>query len=441
MSRAPIRQGRGFAACAPCIDGGRFPAVEVSASYSWPMTTAGARARPPWRREVLLRRGIVVFLLLLAVASVVVASERALSSGHGFGSTDFQWSPTKLVLEGVDPYQARLHGSSAIILTQSPNYLQLLYLVLSPFGLMAFGTAKLVWLLLNLVLAVGISVFYARLAGWGLTGSVVLASVFLGSTPMRIGLSNGQHAVFLLVFATLAFACAERWWAGGPLAVVLTKYSFAPIGLVMLFAGRIRTCIVSGVVLLAAAVAVGKMTSTGFVTIMKGPFQVGAHAVGAGAADLMTLAGFTPWFDGSEPSIGGLALLLSVVLTGLCRRRIREGDWVYALAVGSLVSLICFKHLLHDQVFLLPVVVVAVRMRPGRQLVVLGALVWCWLVVGILSQVGIPADTPWVVVVSFVALSTTLGFLATDEDAHLPIGGARQFGPLPKRSKAYVEAT
>jgi hypothetical protein len=368
---------------------------------------------------------------LFALASVYVGGSRALSDALEFGSKDFQWSPTRLFLEGTDPYQASLDGSPDIILTQSPNYLHLLYEVLTPFGLLPFATAKAAWLVLTVALAVGLGIFYARTAGLGRAGTVLLVAALLASTPMRLGLSVGQHAVFLLACATIAFAASGRSWAGAPLAVAVTKYSFAPLGLVMLAAGRIRTAVVAGAVLLAAAAVFAAVTSTGFVAILLAPFRVAQNAVGSGAADLMTVLGLTPWLDGNEPLVSALAVLGAVALTALAVRQIRTGDWVFGLAVAAVISLLCFKHLAHDLVFLLPGVVVALRMRGVRALLAWAALGWHGFVVGVLSQLGTPYDTPAVVATSFVVMAALFVLLVTDPAALRRATGIRSAEGTP----------
>ena len=386
----------------------------------------------PAPRPQVLRTVALLVAVLAAVGSVAIGARRALSPGGGFGSGDFQWSPTRLFLEGVDPYQARMDGSPEIILTQSPNYLHLLYELLVPFGAMPFRTASISWLVLSVVLAVGLAVFYARTASLGRTGTLLLVAMVLASTPLRLGLGFGQHAVFLLVFATIAFAAAARPWAGAPLAVALTKYSFAPLALVLLVAGRLRTVVVAGVVLFAAAAVFAVVTSTDLLEALLAPFEVSRTAVGDGAADLMTVAGLTPWLDGNDLFVTALAVGGSVLLAGLARRQIRSGDWVFVLGIASVISLLCFKHLVHDLVFLLPVVVLVLRLRGARAVWGWVLLTYHWFLVGVVSQLGTPVDHPAVIVASFVAMSALYAVLVGDPRALRPADEDGAAGPAAR---------
>ena len=350
---------------------------------------------------------------IAAVGSVYIGAVRATTPGADFGSGDFQWSPTRLLLEGGDPYAARLSGSDRIILTQSPNYLHLLYWVLAPFGAMPFSTALWSWMVLNVLAATALGLWYGRLAGCGRTGSVLFAAALLCSTPFRLGLSYGQHAVLVLACATVAFAAARRSWAGVALAVALTKYSFAPLGLVMLVRGRLRTVVMAGGALLLAAVAFSIVTGTDLGTALREPFQLSRASVGNGTADVMTVASFTPWLSANSPVLTVLALVTATGATACAVRVLREGDWVFGLGVSAMISLVSFKHLTHDFVLLLPVLVLLLRLRGPRAWLGWAGIAYHWYVLGVLSQLGAPLDTPAVTVVSFVVLSGLLVLVTT----------------------------
>jgi hypothetical protein len=134
----------------------------------------------------------------------------------------------------------------------------------------------------------------------------------------------------------------------------------------------------------------------------------------------MTVAGLTPWLDGNELPVTVLAILGSAFLAAVARRQIRNGDWVFILGIGSLISLLCFKHLVHDLVFLLPVVVLVLRLRGLRAVCGWALVAYHWFVVGIISQLGTPMDTPAVIVVSFAAMAALFVVVVGDPLALRP---------------------
>jgi hypothetical protein len=187
--------------------------------------------------------------------------------------------------------------------------------------------------------------------------------------------------------------------------------------------------VVAAGITLAAAVVFAGVTSTDLLSILTGPLELSRHAVGAGAADLMTLLTLTPWFDGDEPLLTAIGVGAAVVLTAVVARHIRSGDWVFGLGVGAVVSLLCLKHLSHDLVFLLPVVVLVLRTRGRRAAAMWAVLAWHGFGVGILSQLGTPIDTPAVLVVSFLSLAALFVLLVTDRavlapDRRVPVSAA-----------------
>ena len=363
------------------------------------------------------RRIVVAGALLAAAGSVYIGAVRATTPGAGFGSGDFQWSPTRLLLHGIDPYAARMAGSEDIILTQSPNYLHLLYWVLTPFGALPFVAALWSWMVLNVLLSVGLGLWYGRMAHLGRAGSLLITAALLCSTPFRLGLSNGQHAVVVLACATVAFAAAQRPWAGPVLALALTKYSFAPFGLVLLVKGRLRALLVAALTLLLAAGGMSLVTGTALGTVLMEPFRLSRAVVGDGAADVMTVLSLTPWFSSTSPALTVIGVLTAAASTVCLARVLRDGDWVFGLGVAAMISLVSFKHLTHDFVLLLPVVVLLLRMRGPRAWLGWAALGYHWLLLGVLAQFGTAIDTPAVIVVSFFVLVALLVLVASTPTA------------------------
>lgn len=157
----------------------------------------------PSREQI--ARGVFLFFIVLSLAFA------GLSFIQGFlnalnHSQDFQWSPASLFLRRINPYQVYLDGNRAdeIILSQVPNYAQLLYVLFAPFGAMPFSIAKAVWAITNICLAIFAPLASARLFSLTSLQAVVAIAIFAMSTPTRNTIGNGQHSLFILA----AFLCA-----------------------------------------------------------------------------------------------------------------------------------------------------------------------------------------------------------------------------------------
>lgn len=312
-----------------------------------------------------------------------------------------------LAVHGINPYEAALAGSPDIVLDQFPNYLPLLYVVMAPLGLLPFAAAKIVWMVVNLGLAVAAAVLSARWLRMSSAETVGLVAVMLAATPTRIAIGNGQQALLVLVAATLALRVTRTRWGGVLLAGVLIKYSFGPLALVEIVRGRWRTVAVAVAVLAGGMVALAAVTQTSPVLMAIQPLLVSRTVVGPGVADLMTI---TDALVGKSGSLLGYAVASvgCVLMLVLTYRVVRRGDGLMALACGSLVSLLCFKHLNYDFVFLLPVLAVAWRSRGWPRVVIFCVVGYFWFVARIADAVGLVLDGPQFVLLSFTLVVVAL---------------------------------
>ena len=324
-----------------------------------------------------------------------------------------------LAVHGINPYAAALAGSPDIVLNQFPNYLPLLYVVMAPLGLLPFAAAKIVWMVVNLGLAGGSAVLSARWLRMSSTATVGLVAVMFIATPTRIAIGNGQQALLVLFMATLALQVVRTSLAGVLLAGVLIKYSFGPLALVEIVRGRWRAVVVAVAILGVGLIVLAAVTQTSPVVMAVQPLLVSRTVMGPGVADLMTIM---DTLVGRPGSLLGYAVapVGCVLMLALTYRAIRRGDGLMALACGSLISLLCFKHLNYDLVFLLPVLGVAWRSRGWPRAVVFGVVGYFWFVARIADAAGLVLDGPRFVLLSFALLA--LALYATTQ---CTLGGAR----------------
>ena len=174
---------------------------------------------------------LVVLLCVLACISIT----QGLINASKY-SQDFQWSPTSLLLQGVDPYEEfLLHPNDGrILLTQVPVYSHFTYLLLSPLAFFPFEKAKLIWAGLNVAFC--ILIFILLRENIRKRNLAILFLIFMCSTSTRNAIGNGQQSLLSLVFYAAAIRASGRdgglpgAFLGG---VGAFKYSF---GVPMFFA-------------------------------------------------------------------------------------------------------------------------------------------------------------------------------------------------------------
>lgn len=192
-------------------------------------------------------------MAILAVLFVGTGVKNALSSA---GSHDFQWTPSRNVVDGIDPYRDFItwneHGYESVpphFLNQSPSYPASTYILLSPFAHFQWETAKKLWLMANLVFIVLLLVGMQKV--FPVSSPTILAVLglsFLIASPLRTSLGAGQHNFISLAAFIWAYYFAHngqnKSLAGLLLSVAWIKYSLTfPLTLIFLRRGSFKPVI------------------------------------------------------------------------------------------------------------------------------------------------------------------------------------------------------
>ncbi len=310
-----------------------------------------------------------VVLVIFSFVSIFKGVENALKY-----SQDFQWSPSVLFWRHINPYEHYLNGGD-LILSQAPNYLQLLYIILKPFTIMNWEQAKLIWALSNMIMGFGsLFLLYKYYNCTSIKKILFISTIFLTSTPFRNSIGNGQHSL-LILFLTLFFwrLVTEKknsfnLLGATAFTISLVKYSFAlPFTVALLFEKKFFYIIFSIIIHLVAILFFAFHVNSNPITLSIEPYLVAKKAVSLNMTDFYSQIKF--YF----PSTSVLMVTGSVILLTLftvntiykinenritppidCQTTLRK------LALISLISLTLFPHLQYDFVFLLPSLAYAV---------------------------------------------------------------------------------
>jgi hypothetical protein len=87
---------------------------------------------------------------------------------------------------------------------------------------------------------------------------------------------------------------------------------------------------------------------------LREPLEVSRINMANGIGDLMSVLQLTMDLDRSNLALYCIGFIVAFILTLLIIPRLKADQWIHALTISSVISLLCFKHLLHDFVFLLP---------------------------------------------------------------------------------------
>jgi hypothetical protein len=315
-----------------------------------------------------------IILTLMAVAAAI--SLRVGIRGALASSKDFQWAGSFLVRNGIDPWQAALLNPGHNIAHFSPpNYLHEFYILLLPLSLLSFQHAIELWCALNILLSIGCIYLLKKL--FALSNPIALGVLLLlwMSTPYRTTLQVGQMGVLELFLLSLVFCTQNSTLRGLALGFSLSKYSFAPVVVSLLwFKNNIRTLVVAAIVPVLGLFMVWGMLGGPFIRVATAPFAVSRINVWPGMADLMTtieaaLSHWLPAFTAGKALAYGIGLLLSGIYGYyISRKRLTDGALLTLVAVASLFTI---KHLMYDYIFLIIPLCYAIskRGKPIRAIV------------------------------------------------------------------------
>lgn len=311
---------------------------------------------------------MAVLLGLAALFSLTIGVRHALA----LGSSDLQWGGSHLLWGHVDPWMQRLDQPTLHSDHFSPpNYLHLLYVVLWPLALLPFATAQAAWCACSVLCSIVVVVLLTRF--YDLTtreGFVVLALLWM-SSPFRVVLEVGQISMFELLFFCLAFTARTPVVRGLSLGFSAVKYSFAPVTWAFLFWRRkFLVPLVATALCVVGLFSCFLLLDTPLLRLACEPFLVSRIAVNPGVADWMTLIEF-----GLRGNVGvHLAQTISyyTAMIASCafafmlsRLHLRKGA---ELCLLSIASLLFFKHLIYDYVFLVIALSYAMSLRKWRWL-------------------------------------------------------------------------
>lgn len=313
------------------------------------------------------KRLILSILILLALISAAVG---VWNGSHR--SQDFQYSGERVLLQHIDPWANFLAGDPlhAVTMTQIPNYLPILYVVLVPFGLVSLTVARTLWAVTNLIFAVTSATWAARFYRMRGGGVVAVVCLLLMSTAARNTMGNGQQSLLVVFFWSLSLWLAGRSTgdATGREAELLGasyfKFTFGPpVLLFVLFRWGIRAALRTGVPAVVALLLVwlwlsGPHNPHGLLTLALEPLAVARHGFTPGPSDPNLMNVLEIVLGGRSENARnalelGAAMLVCLPLSWFAFARHREASLQWHMALLGTMSYSLFKHHTYDAVVLL----------------------------------------------------------------------------------------
>ena len=337
------------------------------------------------------RNRLRAIALLLLGPAALFSLVRGIHHAFQYESHDLQWISAHLIDQHIDPWQEKLSGLPHHPQHFSPpNYLHILYLVLLPFGLLDFHTAEVVWCIASICFSVGAVYLLKRLFSLDYFQSALILCLLWMSSPFRVVLETGQMSLCELFLFSAAYAIGFTWLGAVSFGISFAKYSFSPVAvLVHLFRGRIRFLLIAIGVAVIGLLGIHLLLPTPLSLLAREPLIIARTSVNPGLADVMTYAEYLFRLHVALARAISCSYFISLAGTVayaifLSRYRISRGA---ELTLVSLASLLLFKHLIYDYVFLLiPLAYALSGKNPEKKRPIIGVVLIFWFLTALLGR-------------------------------------------------------
>jgi len=143
---------------------------------------------------------ILFFLIIICTISFIDTFRKGMLNG-----CDFQWQPSVLFWQGINHYEKFISNGNWDFMCQGGQYSQIFHVILYPFTLFEWETAKLLWVIVNSCLAFVITVVLCKNFNISKYKTILLILIFLTCYPTRMTINYGQQSLFVLFFLILPF--------------------------------------------------------------------------------------------------------------------------------------------------------------------------------------------------------------------------------------------
>ena len=302
---------------------------------------------------------LLFFLTLLSIISLGGAFYQA-----QLISFDFHFSPTKLVADGINHYEYILDGNhddgpdDKIMYDQNGVYAQGLFIILIPFTYIGWDNAKLVWSILNIILAILIPLLLCKKFDLSKFQTLLIVNLFLISTVFRIHIGYGQQTLLTLFFLILPFINNSK------LSVIFSGISFFKFNigyalfLYFLSLKKIKNIVLSAIPCITGWLVYCILTDTNLIKNLIQPLQL-LLFWDEGKAFPVTFFSLLKNIN-NFPQI--LTLVIPLILNFLIIIHIKKfSDNLYKLSILCLSALAFMPHQIHDYVLLVPLLIFSIK--------------------------------------------------------------------------------
>ncbi len=311
---------------------------------------------------------LIIIILLGAIAISVyvpVIKEIFSISGHH----DFQWSPTKIMLEKINHYQYMLEGNTEkILMSQYGEYLHGLYIILIPYGLMKWPLAKICWLITNFLILIYLPIKLSQKFLLSKIETYLVIFFFSCCIVTKVQFITGQQTLLILLFFSMPFifnSNISALFSG----ISYFKYTIGySLFFYFLIIKDFKKLFLSVIPAFIGWIIYSVLTKSNLFETIFQPFQLGIEnqIIGETVNNmpknkfLFSILENIKLIDFEYK--GFFLLIISLIVSILLIYKISKiEDDLQKLSCLTLISLIFLPHYPHDYVLLLPILIYSIK--------------------------------------------------------------------------------
>ena len=306
---------------------------------------------------------VVLILLVILIPSYLPTVSEVISAN---GSADFQWQPARCVFDGINHYASYLirDGNCEIFMAQLGEYAHGFYIIIYPFTLLEWDSAKLLWFFINIVLIISTLILLCKKFDLENFEICIIIFFLLYSIVLRVNLIMGQQTIFTLFFLSLPFIHKSN------ISTILSGISYFKynIGYALFFLFLIskeyKKTILSIIPCFVGLIIYCYITNTYILKIFLQPFELMISNIEMGGIlNRVFLFSFIRDISIFNELINYLLIVLFTLLFNLfCIGKVSKiNNSLFRLSTLCLVVLISTPHWGHDYILLAPLLIYSVK--------------------------------------------------------------------------------
>ena len=298
-----------------------------------------------------------------------------------FSFNDLKYSGSNLFLENENIYEIYFNDpfDKRIKYSQYPNYsITSIYFHL-PLGFFSFDLAKIIWRIFSIILLAHTYIILSNLDLETKNQNFIIffsMIILIISKPFNVLINTGNFSI-VCFWAYIFFFIGKKYNIFISLLISSIKYSFAPI--LIFYAFYKKNFLQIFLVILFTIFLLSHFSykfDYDFIKLMIAPLKIGASSTASGFLDFQTLLG-------NHPNNEILRYLLLFLLSFsffyfILNKTNRSG--LFDLSIVSILTILFFKHLYYDVVFLLPTLIYSFKIKSKYKYTLILVILYYWFV-------------------------------------------------------------